>query len=365
MAALFAFVGSAMILGGIDSGTAFSDAPTHLSKFIPHLAFVGFGLSVLGALTPGMAFNSPILTSLTTWTGKHSKMLLGQLYQRLETSDITIDTDASADKLYPKLSVSGGIVAYTGTFSATDDLTFSDKKLSPKLAKRELQIEPKKFFNTYLQYIAGLTRNGALDTQIPFEAFIMQKVMEQMAQQVNNKIIGLGDTASADATKAITDGFLKLLAGLITATEVTPVATGAWTSANAVTKAETLWKGIPDTWKGINTILYVSRTQYQNILESYRALYPTDAAAFRMANQENLFIPISGGMCTIKPQAWMGTSNRAIITVPENLIVGGNPESDMAGVKVIEDVWVKKLGVAFSIGMLIPDSEAIFCNDQA
>ncbi len=359
--ALFAAFGSMMILGGIDTAMAMSEAPTHLVQYVPHFTLAATYISLSGILPASSLLSSPIVSGLTTYAGKYQKELIGQVFNNLDIANLNVVTNVKGKTYFPALSVGRGLKKYGPTFGPVDDLTFTDRALTPELAKRELQVEPKKFLNTFMSEQMSMK---ATNTSIPFENFIMQKLMEQVAGELNDYVIGAGDTADADPAKAITNGFLKIITADLAASAYTVTATGAWSNTNAHTKAETLFKALPTAWKTKDTNMYLSYTQFFNYLEAYRAAYPYDISVYQDATKP-LYVKHSNGKCKLVPSTWLGSSNRVIIAPKENMVVGTDSLDDRNAIKAVEDVWIVKMGLSFLIGMCIPDPTAIWVNDQA
>ena len=357
----FATFGSAAVLGAVDTVSSLHFESSNFIQYAPAVGFTITGLSFFNLLPQGVVLASPLVSGLSTYVGKWQKELIGQLFNNLDTAGLNIVTNATGKTYFPKLSVGRGVKKYSPTFNPSDDLTYTDRAITPELAKRELLIEPKKYISSFMRDQISMKATGK---NIPFEPYVMKKVMEAAAAEVNDYIIGAGDTTSLDDASAVTNGFLKIITTDLAASAYTAVATGAWTNVNAYLKAEQMFKALSAPWKLQDTNMYMSLDNFFKYLESYRAAFPYDTAVYSDGTTA-LTIKHSNGKCKIMPVTWLGASNRVIIAPQENMVVLTNSLDDMNAIETVQDVWTVKMGMSFLIGVGIPDAAAIWVNDQA
>lgn len=326
-------------------------------------ALVYFGMKHEGPLAYVV---SPIVSALTAYAGTHEKALFNTMINGLDiANDVTVVPNVKYKQLMTKLTVAAGVRPFSSTFSAPgSELTYTDRTLEVKAAKRELQIDPEKYRTTYLseQMSPGTNANKA---EIPFAQYTWEKVMEGIARDVNDSAAYLGVyNSSGTASVDICDGLGTIIATEITNTNLTVTATGAITNANAVSKFELMYKALPIAYQNTNTILYCSYTNFFNYVENYRSTYGANMD-FSGLLGEGSYLKISGKKCEIRPCTWMGTSGRVIVTPKANLLMGTDLLSDMNQIKINPAMWTIDAGVKFVIGFQIRDLSAIKINDVA
>lgn len=327
---------------------------------------LGLFSSVAIGTIQGVAFEtSPVVSALTAYAGKFQKKLFSTLFNGLDVrNDITLIPGVKNKEIMTKLTVAQGVRPFNSTYNPPgDELTYTDRVLEVKAAKRELRIDPEKYRTTYLSE-ALAAGSGANKMEIPFAEYTWNEVMKGIARDINDACYLASYNAAGTTPGAICDGLGTIIAAEITATNITAVGTGAVTSANAVTKFEQMYKALPVAYQNTLTYMYCSYTNYFNYIEHYRATYGGNVDNAGLT-QEGAYLKISGGKCIIKPCTWMGTSNRLILTVKENLLMGTDLLSDAQEIKMTPAMWTIDAGVKFLIGFQIRDLGAIKVNDQA
>jgi hypothetical protein len=161
----------------------------------------------------------------------------------------------------------------------------------------------------------------------------------------------------------ISTGWGTLIANEITATNITPIATGAITNANALAKFEQMYNAMTPAHRALGGIFKCSYAIYRAYVENERTVY--GLVATPQLGTQLKFI-YGDPKWTIEPCTWMGTSGRVIATPKDNLVFGTNIESDMTKVgKVIETLHGYKSVVKWIQGCEISDLEVLYVNDQA
>lgn len=305
----------------------------------------------------------PNISALSAYPGKYEKSLFSTLYNGLDVvKDTTLVTGVKNKLKMTKLTVGAGVKPYSPTFAVSDeDLVYTGRDLEVNLAKRELLIEPLKYRTTWMSEVM---KPGTDPMDIPFAQYVWEQVMARIAQEVNDNAIYSGvyngaGTAAAD----IVTGFGTLIAAEITATNLTPVVTGAITNVNAVSKLELMMKAMPVAYRNKGFNLYVSYDVADKYNEDYREKYKKYV---EMNENGYYYIDNTNRKVQIIPATWMGASQRVIATPKENLLVGTDEMADWTGrITTAPDIWTLKAGIAFEIGCQIRDLGAIKVNDQA
>lgn len=305
----------------------------------------------------------PILTNLSAYSGKYSNELIGQVFRSLDKAGITILENIKGTTKFPKLKIGRGLKPYTGNFVPSNVLDYSDRALTPEMAQFDINIDPRKYRNSFMT--ESIDKNSKY-YGIPQENFVWAKVTEELADEIIQYIIGDGDTTSSDNASKITDGLKKKLLEIIAA-GLAPITTGVTTSSNAVANFEKLYAEAMannDAWRGKPLNLYCSYTNKDNYVVDYRSRFAQDPSIYSNTPGE-LFLKISEGMCKITPVSWLAGSQRLILAPKENLVLGTDKMSDLNTINTIQDVYSVKAGISFTIGLQILDDEAIWCNDMS
>lgn len=251
-----------------------------------------------------------------------------------------------------KLSATGNIRPYREQDDAgSNGVEYTDRILTVYNSKWDMDVDPEKYRNTYL----------ADGTDNPFYQYVLEQVAKDYMAQINDSAAYLGVyNASGTTAAAIATGWGTIIANEITATNLTVVVTGAITAANAVTKVELVVKDAQvKPWmrkKGMK--VYVSYAVFDMFLSHYRTL---NGFAY-MPGQNNEY-KIDGINAVLTPVSWMGTSQRVIVTVDNNLCVGTDGESVKVAASVRRNII--ELRPMMPIGFQIADLDAIVVNDQA
>ena len=177
---------------------------------------------------------------------------------------------------------------------------------------------------------------------------------------------GVYDSTGTDATD-VADGYGKILADLITASEVTPIAIGALDSVNAYDQLHTLWRSIPEKYRTssrMNWIAYMSEDSY-NAYEDC-----LDSKNWNTGRGDEYVGPKtlrkSGGALKLCKASWMSTSDRVIMTPKSNILLAADAtQQDLARMNIVQDVWFAKVGIAAALGFNFRYAPLIFCNEVA
>lgn len=294
---------------------------------------------------------TPDLSTLTTSFVERGPEIFRKnlLAWKLREQGIQIRTNVNAPQAMTKLSAIGNPRPYTAADATTTGPKFTDRVLTAYQGKWDYDFDPEEFRNTYL----------ANDPGAPFYQAALQHVSDAYLDQLLQNTLYLGVRAGAGTTAAaICDGWGTIIAALITATTLTPVATGAISDANGVTKFESMVEAGPAWLRENGGVIYCSYAKFDNFRKHYRTLnsFKFDVNAEGKYKLDNLNV-------TIQPAAWMGSSGRLIYTMPNNLVFG----TDIERVQVAASMRRNIIEVRHMMpaGCQIQDLDAIVVNDVA
>lgn len=265
---------------------------------------------------------------------------------------IQVFKNVKAPIALPKLSAQGNPRPYREQDDTSgNDMKFTDRVLTVYQCKWDTDVDPEKYRNTYL----------ADGSSNPFYQYILEQIAKEYLAQINDNVAYLGVYNGAGSTAAaIATGWGTIIAAEITATNLTPVVTGAITSANAVDKVELVAKDAQvKAWmrtKGFN--VYCSFATFDKFCAHYRTL---NGYQYKPGNNNEYWI--DGINAKLKPVSWMGTSARLIATPDNNLVLGTDGESVQMAATARRNII--ELRPMMPVGFQIADLGAMVVNDQA
>lgn len=178
------------------------------------------------------------------------------------------------------------------------------------------------------------------------------------------KGVYVNNFAYANSWPAAGNGYLKLIADLITATTLTPVVTGAITAANGYDKLELMGTSLPAKLMNKELFLLCS---YQ-VLDYYRydlsQTFPGQNASVHPTYGVNTLRERPNVM--IIPVAEMGTSQRVIITTRNNLELNMDMKTNSGPELIFQPLNTEEIQYRLSMaaGMSISVPKDILVNDQ-
>ena len=239
--------------------------------------------------------------------------------------------------------------------------TFTPEILKNRPVKVDFTLEPKALEATWLGY---LKTNGSSAEEYPFVQYIYERLIEKVARELNNTTINgvyVAPTAgTAGAAIAAFNGLLKIVTDAITATKITPIATGALSTSNIRTKVEQMVDALPTEHRDQDLVLLMSPSWAR----AYFRLNRTDFGANIDYKPGETMVDFTN-VKIVTPQ-YMNGSSRMIITPAANLFLledGVNEEERMiieAEKRVINIMMDFKRGVGFGI-----IEDYVWTNDQA
>lgn len=329
-------------------------------------------------LPKGVALTAINVTSINTTLGAYlreyadvlvTEMLLNQNFEdRVEIWD-----DCTDEVPLPSLTISdlvkpGNVTAFA---PAGNELTFKARNLKVRDAKVDLLLYPAQLHKTWL----GMYRKkgkGDDVMDLPFEAFIMQYIIQKVKENVHLLALYKGSYNAAGTTPGATmNGFLTIIANEITATNITPITTGVITSANVSSKLFLVYDGLGEAYKSNETQMLVSPTIFDWYVRQFNPLtnatiVATDTAGLDKTPKLNR-VGLHGTNCVVVREPGLAGSQRIITTPKANMVFGTDSISDMAEIRVQEFERSLKLMMDFRIGAEFKEihSRALAVNEQA
>jgi len=227
--------------------------------------------------------------------------------------------------------------------------TFTDRVLTAYQSKYDQELDAEDFRNTYLAELP----------EMPFEQFAVNQAGRQFLEALMKNTLWTGVRNGAGTTSAdICDGWGTIIAAEVIGGGLTEVATGAITSANAVTKVEQVADAVPTFMKQKGFRILSSF----DVLEKYRKHYRTLNAFGFNKNERGQYL-LDGINAVLQPVAFMGTSQRLVATWDGNLVFG----TDLERLSMFPTPHLNLLRnrILFPAGCQIRDLDVITINDQA
>ncbi len=264
---------------------------------------------------------------------------------------IQVYKNVKAPQALVKISAQGNPRPYRSQDdTAGNGVEYTDRLLTVYQSKWDMDVDPEIYRNTYL---AEDNDDGK------FYQYVLQQVSAEYIAMINDNTAWLGVYNAAGTTAAaIATGWGTIIANEITATNLTPVVTGAITNANAVTKVEDVVKTAPAWMRKKGMIVMVS----YDVFDKYHAHYRTLNGYQYKPSADGEF-KVDGVNAVIRPQSFMGTSQRIAVTVANNFCIGTDSESIKVAATARRNVI--EMRPMYPVGFQIQDLEALIVNDQA
>lgn len=273
---------------------------------------------------------------------------------KLRELGIQVRTNVKAPQPLTKLSAVGGPRPYSsGDHVTGNGVKYTDRILTAYQSKWDHDFDPEEFRNTYLA-------THALDDTSFAEAANEQLAKEYLAKIISDTLLLGVRNPAGTTTAAIADGWGTIIAAEITATNITPVATGALTAANAVTKVEDMVSAFPEWMREYETpiIMFCSYGTMDKYVSHYRTLN-----GYKLETSDKGDYKLDGKNAVLRPAAFMKTSGRIIATPANNLVFGTDVEQIKVAASVRRNIIESR--PMMPVGCQIQDLDALIVNDQA
>lgn len=209
------------------------------------------------------------------------------------------------------------------TFSPpANTLKITPRELVVERGKFEFEFVPQEFYDTYL----GMFHRGTFSStdDFPFASFIMQKIAEKKANEIENawwRGDKAGSPASTDPLMSVINGWLTLITDDLAAgtPKLTPVVTsgGSITTSNVIGLIESMYDALDAQYQDLPFGVFVS----PKVFSLYQRAYRSDFSKYTDAAQRGrMKLDFCDGELIRTPG--MGTSSRVVMTPTENLHYG-------------------------------------------
>jgi hypothetical protein len=261
---------------------------------------------------------------------------------------VQVRTNVNTPQALSKFSVDGEPRPYR----TQDDFnggTFTDRVLTAYQSKYDQQLDSEDLRNLYLADLP----------EMPFENYAVEQAAKQYLAKIQSDTLWLGvRNAGGSTAAAICNGWGTIIATEITATTISPIVTGAITSANAVAKVELVANGVSTLMKQRGFRIFCS----YDILEKYRSNYRS-TYGFSFNKNERGQYQLDGVNAVLQPSSILGTSQRLVATIDGNLVFG--TDTERLAMFPTPHLNILQNRIMFPAGCQIRDLEFLYVNDQA
>ena len=301
-----------------------------------------------------------------------SSDIFTKLFYGFRTANLaTLHEGVKGKKVWTEQQMLTLAKAYFANFNPGDTNALVPVVLETNANKVEHKEIPQEMEDTYLGF---LRRNGFNHQEWPLERYTVENLLKKLNQEFENAV-WQGDKkatalAEGDAMAITFDGFLKIIADAITATDLTPVTTGAITEANILANLKLMYAELSPELKAAGTDIFMSYANFDKYVAAMDAVHPNSDAAYvelGAAGYNGIRYRQGAGNTTIIPVAGMGTSDRILMIPRENLHIGFDSMSDWSNFNFEQQVRELLYWMDFKIGVtitLLRDGIAVV-NDQA
>jgi hypothetical protein len=311
------------------------------------------------------AINITALTdALGAYCREHRDVLLSEILLNEDLQDRFTVLDEVTDELpLPSLTLTDLIKPNTNPANwapTTNALNFGARPLKVRPIKVDLVLIPQVLEKTWL----GKMKDPRNPFEMPFEGFIMNYIAQKAKENMHLQGVFKGVFNGAGTTPIDTmDGFLKIIADEITATNITPVVTGALNSGNVIANLEKVYDALGEAYKNMPTQMFVSPAIFDLYTRAYRTSFGANNDYGGVARVR---VSLDGTLCEVVREPGLAGSQRVICTPKENTFLGVDTLSDYnldiqkekRSINVLMDF---KAGVNF--GQI--HGRALAVNDQA
>ena len=318
-----------------------------------------------------MSMNNQYAIAFQNYVRDFAPDLYGRMFYDFKTAQIaTPHEGVKGELIITEIGIGDNLARRWGkTFNPLADVvTPKPKKLKTALNKVDFSICPTDFESSYL---GAFRQKGQSVIDFPFEAYIMDKVMGKLNQEFEVAMWQANEQESpsdGDYLRETFDGYLTIIAAAIAAGDITAVATGAVTSANALTKFKDMWDTVDPVYKEMGTDILVSFSVYDAYRKHYKDTYKFDVPFVEVTNAgyRGIQYEYGNGNATIIPVYGMGSSGRIVMTPRENLHYGIDDPSDVQ-FNVEAEKRELHFWMDFRMGtqILLQDTGILAVNDQA
>lgn len=297
-----------------------------LANADPQLFIVGTLLTINAFVTPSIGYNLGVSIDITELATN-----LGAFYR--ERRDIMVAEMLLSDDFQGRFEVMNGVgdelplpnLSITNLVKPANPTTFTPTSNALRFGSRTLKVRPMSIDLQLVPEVLMRTWQGKHKTpddvfQMPFEAFILDYIAQKAKEDIHLNALYRGIYNAGGTTPGATlDGYLRLIANEITATNITPVVTGVTTSTNVIDHMEMVYDALGEAYKNKPGEIRVKPQFFDWYNRRYRALFGGNNNYEGMKQGR---IPLDGTSWEIVREPGLGTSNRIIATLKENMVLG-------------------------------------------
>jgi hypothetical protein len=299
--------------------------------------------------------------------------LFTKMFYGFKTSQIATPYEGiKGEHILTRLQIKDNLAKrWSKAFSGVEAAEPKPVTLKTVLNKVDLSIVPQEYESSY---IGIMRQKGQNPRDWPFEAYILGQIMNKLNEEFEYAIWQGEEAAvaaSTDYLRETFDGYLTLIADAITATDLTPVVTGAINSTNAVDQFQAMWAALPEAYKETGADFFCSYAVYDAYRIHYKNKYSANPVETPIVNNANytamgLQYELGGGNSKIIPIAGMSGSGRVVLTPQQNLTYGMDDPADVGSFNVEQEDRQLKFWLDFRMGaqIMINSDDAMVVNDQ-
>lgn len=276
--------------------------------------------------------------------------LITRMFYGFETAKlVTTHEGVKGKKVLTELVIGSDLVKkYRSQFDpVAGAIDFKPRVLEVFPAKVDLSIVPQDFESSYL---GQFRKKGQDPRDFPFEAYVMDKIVERVHQEIEHAVHSAaipGVPTATDPIRLLFDGYLEIIKDAIAATDLTVATTGAITADNIVSSVEIVWDSLDVPTKAGATMAFVSVQNYTRYMRKYRSEFGKYTEPGKMQTK------LDFADCTLVAQPGMGSSNRIIIMPADNFHLGYDGITDHSMFNFDTNTRELRFWMDFKIGVQI------------
>lgn len=281
-----------------------------------------------------MSLNHSVVTAFQGYVRTYSEDIYGKLFYGFPSAALVRTFEGiKGQHILTEAEIGTSLARkWAKTFDATTDAaTFRPRTLSTVLNKADISVYPQDYEASYM---GMLRQKGQNPADWPFSAYLLDQFIQSIQSQMEVALWSgavPGSPAADDALQLTFDGVLEIIKDEITATTITPVATGALTLANIIQKLRDMWATVAPAYKLAGVDIYMSYANYDLLRTAIKDTYKIDVAYVDIngSNYQGIRFELGGGNTRVIPVIGMGSSNRVIMMPSNNIALGIDSPSDV------------------------------------
>lgn len=305
-----------------------------------------------------------INTALGAYCRKFERQIMTGIFQKVQLENYCRKISGVSDE-YAIGSATQTEVLQPFQHAWTPKGTSSFDAIINKVRQVKIDYEISEIDQLYQSYICEMADESKHRSKWEFVRWlvsnqIMPKVAEEMDHNSYNGVYAAPTPGTAGASSTSVNGFKKVIEDLITAGDLTPVATGAIDATNILDKVEGFVDDLPAKYQAMKAPILMSSTNARKYWRDYRNNFGGNN---NYQDNNNLKVDATNKM-VIGIDAMNG-SDRFIHTPKANMLVMFDKISYPANLETQVDKRVINLLGDFKRGYGFGELSTLFINDQA